>query len=117
MNVFRTLSSDAQKSVDTSQSTSSATDEASRVEVATGTLINLESPVSGGDATAPTEQLDQVDQLDQLDSIQLESSAHWHASAMQGSTSSIMTDMECSVGRCPAPELTPPPELAEEAAP
>ncbi|XP_028155834.1 RB1-inducible coiled-coil protein 1 isoform X4 [Ostrinia furnacalis] len=96
---------DIQKSVDTSQSTSSNTDEASRVgEVATATLINLDSPVStsepasSGSANVPGE--------DQLDSI--EASEQWQTSKMQLSTVSAVTDMECSVGRVvPEPlELT-----------
>lgn len=72
-----------QKSVDTSQSTSSNTDEASRVgEVATATLINLESPVSTSEAAAalPGE--------DQLDSI--EASEQWHNARMQISTASAL---------------------------
>ncbi|XP_038222835.1 RB1-inducible coiled-coil protein 1 isoform X1 [Zerene cesonia] len=118
---------DTQKSVDTSQSTSSATDEASRVgEVATATLINLESPVSCEITPAPPQS-----DLDQLDSI--ESSEQWQSAKMQVSTASALTDMECSVGRCPGPEpleLTvssvsvvargsapPGSELAEEATP
>lgn len=65
---------DTQKSLDTSRSTISNTDEATRVEVATGTLMNLESPVSSSNAPAlPNE----------FDSIQLESSAHLHVSRMQ----------------------------------
>ncbi|CAK1549757.1 unnamed protein product [Leptosia nina] len=119
---------DTQKSVDTSQSTSSATDDANKVaEVATATLINLESPVSCSDTTPAPPQSD----LDQLDSI--ESSEQWHSTKMQVSTASALTDMECSVGRCPGPEpleLTvssvsvvargsapPGSELAEEATP
>ncbi|XP_063376066.1 RB1-inducible coiled-coil protein 1 [Cydia fagiglandana] len=79
---------DMSKSVDTSQSTSSNTDEASK-EVATATLINLESPVSTSENTAPGE--------DQLDSI--EANDQWHTARMQVSTTSALTDMECSVGR------------------
>ncbi|XP_039764443.1 RB1-inducible coiled-coil protein 1 isoform X2 [Pararge aegeria] len=115
---------DMQKSVDTSQSTSSNTDEASRVEVATATLINLESPVSTSEGAVPA-----VPSEDQLDSI--EASEQWQTTRMQASTTSAVTDMECSVGRCPGPEpleLTvgasslvsggaPGPELAEEATP
>ncbi|XP_045510745.1 RB1-inducible coiled-coil protein 1 isoform X2 [Colias croceus] len=117
---------DTQKSGDTSQSTSSATDEASRVgEVATATLINLESPVSCEITPAPPQS-----DLDQLDSIE---SSEWQSAKMQVSTASALTDMECSVGRCPGPEpleLTvssvsvvargsapPGSELAEEATP
>ncbi|CAF4767829.1 unnamed protein product [Pieris macdunnoughi] len=118
---------DSQKSVDTSQSTSSATDEASKVEVATATLINLESPVSCSDAALAPPQSD----LDQLDSI--ESSEQWQSTKMQASTASVLTDMECSVGRCAGPEpleltvssvavvargsVPPESELAEEATP
>ncbi|XP_047509806.1 RB1-inducible coiled-coil protein 1 isoform X3 [Pieris napi] len=118
---------DSQKSVDTSQSTSSATDEASKVEVATATLINLESPVSCSDAALVPPQSD----LDQLDSI--ESSEQWQSTKMQASTASVLTDMECSVGRCAGPEpleltvssvavvargsVPPESELAEEATP
>ncbi|XP_013181334.1 PREDICTED: RB1-inducible coiled-coil protein 1 isoform X1 [Papilio xuthus] len=105
---------DIQKSVDTSQSTSSNTDEACRVggvsevggvgEVATATLINLESPVAAeGEAQAEAE--------DQLDSI--EASDQWNSARMHMSTVSAVTDMECSVGRCAGAEL----ELAQEAAP
>ncbi|XP_063617850.1 uncharacterized protein LOC134790822, partial [Cydia splendana] len=110
-------------SVDTSQSTSSNTDEASK-EVATATLINLESPVSTSENTAPGE--------DQLDSI--EANDQWHTARMQVSTTSALTDMECSVGRVAGGaeplELAvglgsvvarggpgPAEELAEEAAP
>ncbi|XP_045518516.1 RB1-inducible coiled-coil protein 1 isoform X3 [Pieris brassicae] len=118
---------DSQKSVDTSQSTSSATDEASKVEVATATLINLESPVSCSDAALAPPQSD----LDQLDSI--ESSEQWQSTKMQASTASALTDMECSVGRCAGAEpleltvssvavvargsVPPESELAEEATP
>ncbi|XP_073941535.1 autophagy-related 17 isoform X2 [Choristoneura fumiferana] len=113
------------KSVDTSQSTSSNTDEASK-EVATATLINLDSPVSTSEA-APVAAASE----DQLDSI--EASEQWHNARMQASTASAVTDMECSVGRCLGPEPlelsvsavsviargtpTPVEELAEEAAP
>lgn len=91
-----------QKSVDTSQSTSSNTDEASRVEVATATLINLESPVSAGDP-APTVGPSGLSGStgesglsgpsgpapeDQLDSI--ESSDQWHPARMQVSTVSAL---------------------------
>ncbi|CAH0726558.1 unnamed protein product, partial [Brenthis ino] len=117
---------DMQKSVDTSQSTSSNTDEASRVEVATATLINLESPVSAGDPVPTADPSGPSGSTgdaglsgpsgpapeDQLDSI--ESSDQWHPARMQVSTVSALTDMECSVGRCPGPE---PLEVAEEAAP
>ncbi|XP_045484758.1 RB1-inducible coiled-coil protein 1 isoform X3 [Pieris rapae] len=118
---------DSQKSVDTSQSTSSATDEVSKVEVATATLINLESPVSCSDAALAPPQSD----LDQLDSI--ESNEQWQSTKMQASTASALTDMECSVGRCGGPEpleltvssvavvargsVPPESELAEEATP
>uniref|UniRef100_A0A2A4KA47 RB1-inducible coiled-coil protein 1 n=1 Tax=Heliothis virescens TaxID=7102 RepID=A0A2A4KA47_HELVI len=119
---------DPQKSVDTSQSTSSATEESGRGgEVATATLINLESPVSCSDPVsaasvpAPSE--------DQLDSI--EASDQWQNARMHLSTISAVTDMECSVGRCVGAEpleLTgsavgvvrgdpAPSELAEEAEP
>ncbi|XP_047041676.1 RB1-inducible coiled-coil protein 1 isoform X4 [Helicoverpa zea] len=119
---------DPQKSVDTSQSTSSATEESGRAgEVATATLINLESPVSCSDPVsaasvpAPSE--------DQLDSI--EASDQWQNAKMHLSTISAVTDMECSVGRCAGAEpleLTgsavgvvrgdpAPSELAEEAEP
>ncbi|CAH0749126.1 unnamed protein product [Diatraea saccharalis] len=116
---------DMQKSVDTSQST---TDESSRVgEVVTGTLINLDSPVSTSEpassASAPAQGEDQLDSI--------EASEQWQNSRMQMSAS-VVTDMECSVGRIgvtpleltvssvsvvargPAP---PGSELAQEAAP
>ncbi|XP_026487312.1 RB1-inducible coiled-coil protein 1 isoform X1 [Vanessa tameamea] len=105
---------DMQKSVDTSQSTSSNTDEANRVEVATATLINLESPVS----TSEAGPMPIIAPEDQLDSI--ESSERWQSAKMQMSTASVVTDMECSVGRCPGMEpreSSAAPELAEEAAP
>ncbi|XP_041974163.1 RB1-inducible coiled-coil protein 1 isoform X2 [Aricia agestis] len=124
--------SDLQRSADTSQSTSSNTDDACVGEVATATLINLESP---GGSSAPLPALPSAHaplaaqsspSEDQLDSI--ESSDQWHAK-MAVSTASAITDMECSVARCRSPvELTasaaelappeePPEELAEEAAP
>ncbi|KAL0894622.1 hypothetical protein ABMA27_013184 [Loxostege sticticalis] len=96
---------DIQKSVDTSQSTSSNTDETSRVgEVATATLINLDSPVSTSEPASSASA--NVPGEDQLDSI--ETSEQWHSSKMQMSTVSTVTDMECSVGRVvPEPlELT-----------
>lgn len=77
---------DTQKSVDTSQSTSSNTDEANRVEVATGTLINLESPVSTSEAMSTSSAAPQPE--DQLDSI--EASDQWQNSRMQLSTVSNM---------------------------
>ncbi|CAH2066391.1 unnamed protein product, partial [Iphiclides podalirius] len=99
---------DVQKSVDTSQSTSSNTEEASRVgEVATATLINLESPVEGEASTSASQAAE-----DQLDSI--EASEQWNSARMQLSTVSAVTDMECSVGRCAGAE---PLEVAQEAAP
>ncbi|KAJ0181720.1 hypothetical protein K1T71_002442 [Dendrolimus kikuchii] len=123
---------DIQKSVDTSQSTSSNTEETNRVaEVATGTLINLESPVSTSEAASTSSAPAHAE--DQLDSI--EAGDQWSNARMQLSTTSAMTDMECSVGRCLGPEpleLTvsamtvaegeeeeagPPEETAEEAAP
>ncbi|XP_037298027.1 RB1-inducible coiled-coil protein 1 isoform X2 [Manduca sexta] len=91
---------DMQKSVDTSQSTSSNTDEANKVcEVVTGALINLESPVSSSDAASTSSAPPPPE--DQLDSI--EAGDHWHAAKMQLSTISAVTDMECSVGRCAEP--------------
>lgn len=120
---------DTQKSVDTSQSTSSNTDEANRVEVATGTLINLESPVSTSEAMSTSSAAPQPE--DQLDSI--EASDQWQNSRMQLSTVSNITDMESSVGRFPGQEpleltvssvsvlsrgsVPPGSELAEEATP
>ncbi|KAJ8729559.1 hypothetical protein PYW08_001140 [Mythimna loreyi] len=120
---------DPQKSVDTSQSTSSATEESARAaEVATGTLINLESPVSCSDPVSAASA--QTHSEDQLDSI--EASEQWQNARMHLSTISAVTDMECSVGRCPGAEpleLTVsavavvsrgdagPSELAEEAEP
>ncbi|XP_053624593.1 RB1-inducible coiled-coil protein 1 isoform X2 [Plodia interpunctella] len=95
---------DLQKSVDTSQSTGSTTDDAAKsTEVATATLINLESPKSPVEpsqssvsaVTVPTSE-------DQLDSIET-NDPDWSA-RMQASTASAMTDMECSVGRCLGPE-------------
>ncbi|KAL4715117.1 hypothetical protein ACJJTC_012164 [Scirpophaga incertulas] len=120
---------DMQKSVDPSHLASSSVDEANRVsEVATATLINLDSPVS---ASEPLQTAGLVIQgEDQLDSI--EASEHWQSSRMHLSTASAMTDMECSVGRVvPEPlELTvssvsvvargpapPGSELAQEASP
>lgn len=74
------LPTDSQKSVDTSQSTSSATEESGRAsEVATATLINLESPDS-----APPPPHDE----DQLDSI--EAGDQWQNSRMQLSTISAV---------------------------
>ncbi|VVC90319.1 unnamed protein product [Leptidea sinapis] len=123
----------AKKSVDTSQSTSSATDEANRVEVATATLINLESPVSTSDTVRDTSvpavpavlcvpavsadpatvsPVPPQSDLDQPDSI--EASDQWQSTRMMASTASNITDMECSVGRCLGPE---PLEMAEEATP
>ncbi|XP_028039765.1 RB1-inducible coiled-coil protein 1 isoform X1 [Bombyx mandarina] len=120
---------DTQKSVDTSQSTSSNTDEANRVEVATGTLINLESPVSTSEAMSTSSAAPQPE--DQFDSI--EASDQWQNSRMQLSTVSNITDMESSVGRFPGQEpleltvssvsvmsrgsVPPGSELAEEATP
>ncbi|KAI5635969.1 autophagy-related protein 11 domain-containing protein [Phthorimaea operculella] len=76
---------DMQKSVDTSQSTSSNTDEARVGEVATATLINLESPVAaGGQVEAQSEPPGE----DQLDSI--EASDQWHNARMQVSTTSAV---------------------------
>ncbi|CAH0700740.1 unnamed protein product [Spodoptera exigua] len=88
---------DTQKSVDTSQSTSSATEESGRApEVATGTLINLESPVSCSDPVSAASA--HTHSEDQLDSI--EASEQWQNTRMHLSTISAATDMECSVGRC-----------------
>ncbi|CAG9567347.1 unnamed protein product [Danaus chrysippus] len=118
---------DMQKSIDTSQSSSSNADKSS-VEVATATLINLESPVSAGEPPVPM-----IAPEDQLDSIETE-----HKHKMQLSTTSAVSEMDLSVGRvagADAPgaepvELTvsavsvvargsapPGSELAEEAAP
>ncbi|XP_068620950.1 RB1-inducible coiled-coil protein 1 isoform X2 [Battus philenor] len=95
------------KSVDTSQSITSNTEELSRTgEVATATLINLESPVEGDSSSSAAQASE-----DQLDSI--ETSEQWNSARMQMSTVSAVTDMECSVGRCVGAEL----ELAQEAAP
>ncbi|XP_035445915.2 RB1-inducible coiled-coil protein 1-like isoform X4 [Spodoptera frugiperda] len=120
---------DTQKSVDTSQSTSSATEEMARApEVVTGTLINLESPVSCSDPVSAASA--QTHSEDQLDSI--EASEQWQNTRMHLSTISAATDMECSVGRCVGSEpleLTvsavavlargdgAPSDLAEEAEP
>ncbi|XP_075992089.1 autophagy-related 17 isoform X2 [Anticarsia gemmatalis] len=122
--------SDSKKSVDTSQSTSSTTDKNVRApEVATATLINLESPTSPVEAPAPIPAPTQSE--DQLDSI--EASEQWQHTRMHLSTVSAVTDMESSVGRCLGAEpleltvsavavvargdVTAPSELAEEAAP
>ncbi|XP_026757474.2 RB1-inducible coiled-coil protein 1 isoform X2 [Galleria mellonella] len=78
--------------------------EPSRGEVATATLINLESPV----AAAPTTGLLETEQFDSI-----EASDQWHTSKMQMSTASALTDMECSVGRYLGPE---PSELTLRAA-
>lgn len=78
------LLTDVQKSVDTSQSTSSNTDEASKVvEVATATLINLESPVEAESAASGAQASE-----DQLDSI--EASEQWNNARMQMSTVSAV---------------------------
>nr|XP_032529594.1 RB1-inducible coiled-coil protein 1 isoform X3 [Danaus plexippus plexippus] len=119
---------DMQKSIDTSQSSSSNADKTG-VEVATATLINLESPVSAGEPPVPM-----IAPEDQLDSIETEHKQH----KMQLSTTSAVSEMDLSVGRvvgAEAPgaepvELTvsavsvvargsapPGSELAEEAAP
>ncbi|KAJ2944634.1 hypothetical protein O0L34_g3985 [Tuta absoluta] len=119
---------DVQKSVDTSQSTSSNTDEARVGEVATATLINLESPVASGSQVEAQREAQGEDQLDSI-----EASDQWHNARMQVSTTSAVTDMECSVGRVLGPEpleLTvssvsvvargsagPDSEMAEEASP
>lgn len=77
--VMSALPTDSQKSVDTSQSTSSTTEESARAgEVATATLINLESP---GSAPPPQDE-------DQLDSI--EAGDQWQNSRMQLSTISAV---------------------------
>lgn len=71
-----------QKSLDASQSTSSTTDEVSRVgEVATATLINLESPVSTSEAVSNTSAVHGEDQLDSI-----EASEQWQSAKMQMST-------------------------------
>lgn len=75
-----------QKSLDTSQSTSSATDEVSRVgEVATATLINLESPVSTSEAVSSASAVPGEDQLDSI-----EASEQWQSAKMQMSTVSTV---------------------------
>ncbi|XP_060802696.1 RB1-inducible coiled-coil protein 1 isoform X2 [Amyelois transitella] len=110
---------DMHRSVDNSQSTSSTTDDAGgsgRAEVATATLINLESPKSPAEpsvASSSSAATVPATSEDQLDSIE---ASEWPA-RMQVSTASAMTDMECSVGRCAGPEAGEAPELAEEAAP
>ncbi|KAH9645205.1 hypothetical protein HF086_005750 [Spodoptera exigua] len=82
---------DTQKSVDTSQSTSSATEESGRApEVATGTLINLESPVSCSDPVSAASA--HTHSEDQLDSI--EASEQWQNTRMHLST------ISAAVGRC-----------------
>ncbi|XP_049871994.1 RB1-inducible coiled-coil protein 1 isoform X2 [Pectinophora gossypiella] len=131
---------DMQKAIDTSQSTSSNTDEANRMgEVATATLINLESPVSPSEFASSVsmrpgtqgEVPESVPEEDQLDSI--ETSEQWHNARMHLSSASAVTDMECSVGRVLGPEpleltvssvsvvargsVPPDSEVAEEASP
>lgn len=72
---------DIQKSVDTSQSTSSTTEDISKVcEVATGTLINLESPETAS-ASEPCGE-------DQPDSI--EAGAEGQTTTMQQSALSCV---------------------------
>lgn len=77
--------------MDTSQSTSSNTDEACRVggggagggEVATATLINLESPVADdGEGEGQTEAEDQLDSI--------EASDQWNSARMHMSTVSAV---------------------------
>lgn len=81
------LLADMQKSsVDTSQSTSSNTDEARVGEVATATLINLESPVSTSEAASSASAPAHGE--DQLDSI--EASEQWHNARMQISSVSAV---------------------------
>lgn len=78
---------DIQKSVDTSQSTSSNTDEGPKLpEVVTGTLINLESPVSTSEAVSTCSVPPQPE--DQLDSI--ETSDQFHTARMHLSSTSTM---------------------------
>lgn len=76
----RMRSTDMQKSIDTSQSSSSNADKTG-VEVATATLINLESPVSAGEPPVPM-----IAPEDQLDSIETEHKQH----KMQLSTTSAV---------------------------
>ncbi|CAD0196283.1 unnamed protein product [Chrysodeixis includens] len=113
---------DSQKSLDTSQSSSSGAESRARgAEVATATLINLESPEGAPPPPADDDQLDSIEAGDQ-----------WHTSRMQLSAISAVTDMECSVGRCVGLEPVElrvsgvavvargepaPSDLAEEAAP
>lgn len=71
-----------QKSLDTSQSTSSATDEGRGMgEVATATLINLESPVSTSEVVSSASAVPGEDQLDSI-----EASEQWQSAKMQMST-------------------------------
>ncbi|CAB3249818.1 unnamed protein product [Arctia plantaginis] len=87
---------DSKKSVDTSQSTSSTTEQNVRApEVATATLINLESPTSPIEAPPVVASTSQSE--DQLDSI--ETSELWQHTRMHLSSVSAVTDMESSVGR------------------
>ncbi|KAM3962789.1 LOW QUALITY PROTEIN: autophagy-related 17 [Aphomia sociella] len=79
--------------------------EVSRSEVATGTLINLESPVAAAPVVSPSPAAvvaPATSEPEQFDSI--EANDQWSASRMQASTASALTDMECSVGRCLGPE-------------
>lgn len=120
---------DSKKSADTSQSTSSTTEKNSRApEVATATLINLESPSSPVEVPVTPASAQSEDQLDSI-----EASEQWQSTRMHLSTVSAMTDMESSVGRCLGAEpleltvspvavvargdLTGTSEIAEEATP
>lgn len=85
------LSADMQKSssIDTSQYTIAAVDGTKISEVATATLINLESPVSASEAVSSSSAHAQEDRgEDQPDSI--EASEQWQNSRMQLSTASAL---------------------------
>ncbi|XP_048484264.1 RB1-inducible coiled-coil protein 1 isoform X2 [Plutella xylostella] len=88
---------DSQKSVDNSQSTSSADDSKCQY-VATATLINLESPVSTSEP--PTVQVEATEE---------------EAPAPTVCPPRPPIDMECSVGRVLGPEIELPSELTVSA--
>lgn len=84
---------DIQKSGD-SQTAGSSTSEDKPSEVATGTLINLESPEGARGIQGPARTSFSEDQLDSI-----EANVDCQIGRMQQSTVSNVTDMECSVGR------------------
>ncbi|GBP23114.1 RB1-inducible coiled-coil protein 1 [Eumeta japonica] len=103
---------DMQRSVETIMSASTANDESVKIEVATATLINLESPVGARPPATSPAGASQSD--DQPDSI--EADANFPRLPISPLNASVLTDMEGSVGRVLGSEsLVLPTELTVSA--